>query len=107
MAPKPLKPFETAIFTNAMKRDPRNRWALMVFLLACLAVVYWVVRDIVYQRIVYRYAQGMFNDLASAADNGRPQLVDGRGDFRQLVPRRDYQLKSITPRMFLPSRMSW
>jgi hypothetical protein len=67
MPPKAPGSFEKAVFTDAKKRDPRSRWALLVFLLACLAVVYWVVRDIVYQRFVYRYAQQMFNDLASAA----------------------------------------
>jgi hypothetical protein len=66
MPPKPA-PFEKAVFTDPKKRDLRGRWALFVFLLVTLGIVYWVVRDLVFQGFVNRYAQRMFNDLASAA----------------------------------------
>ena len=67
MPPKAPESFEKAVFSDPRKRDIRGRWALFVFLLACLGIVYWIVRDIVYQRWVYAYAQRMFNDLASAS----------------------------------------
>jgi len=65
--PSKATPFEKAVFTDPKKRDLRGRWALFVFLLVTLGIVYWVVRDLVYQRLVYRYAQEIFHALASAA----------------------------------------
>jgi hypothetical protein len=59
--------FEKAVFTGAATSDYRKRWVLFLFLLSCLGLMYWVVRDLVFHHLVYGYAQRMFNDLASAA----------------------------------------
>ena len=74
--------FERAEFTEARKADYRARWLLLLFTLLFLLVVYWIARDILYHRLVYTYAQKMYNNLGSAAvESIGAVTVDGQGDI--------------------------
>lgn len=74
--------FERAEFTGARKADYRARWILLLFTLLFLLVAYWIVRDIVYHRLVHGYAQQMYNNLGSAAvETIGAVSVDGQGDI--------------------------
>jgi hypothetical protein len=74
--------FERAEFTGARKADYRARWLLLLFTLLFLLVVYWIARDILYHRLIYDYAQTMYNNLGSAAvENIGSVSVDGQGDI--------------------------
>ena len=78
---RPSGKFEAAVFSDAKKADYRARWILLLFTLLFLAVVYWVARDIVYQRLVHGYAQRMFNNLGSAAVEKIGSVsIDRQGD---------------------------
>src|SRR5687767_12779520 len=73
--------FERAEFTKARKADYRARWLVFVFALLFLAVTYWIARDIVYHRLIYRHAQDLYNSLGSAAVEKIGRVtVDGQGD---------------------------
>jgi len=74
--------FERAEFTEARRRDYRSRWIVLLFSLLFLGVIYWIARDILYQRLVHGYAQRMYNSLGSAAiETIRSVNVDGQGDI--------------------------
>jgi len=74
--------FERAEFTEARKADYRAKWLVLLFTLLFLVVVYWIARDILYHRLVYTYAQKMYNDLGSAAVESIGAVsVDGQGDI--------------------------
>lgn len=73
--------FEPAEFSEARPRDLRRRWILLVSLLALLAVLHGVARDIVYRRLLNRVAQGAFNGLAAASISKIGDIsVDALGD---------------------------
>jgi hypothetical protein len=73
--------FERAEFTEVRKVDYRSRWLLLLFVLLFLAVTYWVARDVLYHRLIYTYAQRMYNDLGSAAVESIGSVsVNGQGD---------------------------
>lgn len=73
--------FERAEFTEARKADYRARWILLLFTLLFLLVVYWIARDILYHRLVHRYAQSLYNNLGSASVESIGSVsVDGQGD---------------------------
>lgn len=73
--------FEKAVFTDAKKADFRSRWVLLLFLLLLLAVFYWILRDIVYRRLVHDYAQRLFNGLYSASIEKLGSVeIDRQGD---------------------------
>ncbi|HLY07731.1 MAG TPA: hypothetical protein VKW04_00370 [Planctomycetota bacterium] len=74
--------FEEAEFTDVRKRAYGARWLVLMFALLFLAVAYWIARDIVYRRLVYGYAQRVYNDLGSASvETIRAVSVDGQGDI--------------------------
>lgn len=74
--------FERAEFSAARKADFRERWAIFLMSLLALTVSYWIARDILYHRLVYTYAQKMYNDLGSAAVEAIGAVsVDGQGDI--------------------------
>ncbi|MBI3856495.1 MAG: hypothetical protein HY293_12480 [Planctomycetes bacterium] len=73
--------FEKAEFTEARKADYRARWFVFLFVLLFLAISYWIARDILYHRLVFHYAQDMYNRLGSAAvEQIGSVTVDGQGD---------------------------
>jgi len=74
--------FEKAVFSGPRAFTLRARWILLLFTLFFLGIVYWVIRDVVYHRLVYAYAQRMFNDLASAAVEKIGDIdIDRQGDI--------------------------
>jgi len=74
--------FDKAVFTDARAVDARAKWALLLFLLLLLTVVYWALRDIVYERLVYGFAQRTFNELAGASLERIGEVeVDRQGDL--------------------------
>ena len=74
--------FERAEFTDARKRDYRARWLVLLFSLLFLLVTYWIARDILYHRLIYDYAQKMYNNLGSAAvETIGSVTVNGQGDI--------------------------
>jgi hypothetical protein len=81
--PSPISAlFEKAIFSDARKADYRFRWLLFILVLMLLASVYSVARDIVYTRLVYRFAQEAFNGLASASVEKIGHVeIDRQGDI--------------------------
>src|SRR5215831_3516363 len=73
--------FERAEFSGARKADYRARWLVFLFTLLFLGVTYWIVRDLVYHQLVYRYAQDLYNNLGSAAvEQIGSVTVNGQGD---------------------------
>src|SRR5688572_15801298 len=73
--------FEPAEFTDARPRDRRARWTIFISLLALLALVHGVARDVLYRRLLNRIAQGAFNGLASASVESIGDVtVDALGD---------------------------
>jgi hypothetical protein len=78
MAPRT---FEKAVFSDPRKADYRARWTLLLLVLLALAAVYWIARDILYQRLVFGFAQRLLNDLGSATvEDIESVSVDGQGD---------------------------
>jgi hypothetical protein len=74
--------FERAEFSAARKHDFRERWIVLLVSLLALTVSYWIARDILYHRLVYTYAQRMYNSLGSAAiETIGAVSVDGQGDI--------------------------
>jgi hypothetical protein len=92
--------FERAEFTEARKADYRARWLVFLFTLLFLAVTYWIARDIIYHRLIYRYAQDMYNKLGSAAVEKIGRVtVDGQGDVT-LHDAESYTHRGGTRRLF-------
>ena len=59
--------FEAAVFTGARRTGYRTRWLFLVSLLLLEGLLWWVMRDVVYTRLLYRLAQTHFHYLASAS----------------------------------------
>jgi hypothetical protein len=96
--------FERAEFTDARKRDYRARWLVLLFALLFLGVTYWIARDILYRRLVYGYAQKVYNDLGSASvESIRAATVDGQGDIT-LHDAEAYTHHGGTRRLFFRTR---
>lgn len=64
---QPKETFEAAVFSEARRAPYRARWLLLLSVLLVLAVVYWALRDVAYDRLVLRSAQRLFNGLCSAS----------------------------------------
>ncbi len=74
--------FEKAVFTDVRTADARAKWALLLLLLLLLTVVYWALRDVVYERLVYGFAQRTFNELAGASLERIGEVeIDRQGDL--------------------------
>jgi len=75
------KVYEQAVFSEARKADVRGRWLLLLFVLGVLLLSWWIVRDLVYDRLVFGLAQGMLNDLMGAsAEKIGAVTIDRQGD---------------------------
>jgi hypothetical protein len=73
--------FERAEFSDAAPASYRSRWLLLLVLLLLLAASYCVARDLLYDGLVKRQAQGLFNLLCSASIERLEGVeVDTQGD---------------------------
>src|SRR5688572_386030 len=74
--------FERAEFTVARPRVARRaRWTILISVLALLALLHGVARDVLYRRLLHKIAQGAFNGLAAASIESIGDVsIDALGD---------------------------